>query len=67
MIVYDTVSPVDDEYFTANLDATFYFSGKTSSGRGKLKGTTYSGHCTATTLMGTLRNFLYHLFSFYRH
>lgn len=62
-----------DRYYTSNVYSDFSFGinargikGSLLRGKGRLRGTTYSGHPTCTTLCGTLRNLMYHLFSIYR-
>lgn len=42
------------------------YKGAIYKATGKLVGTTYSGHPTCTTLCGTLRNLMYHLFTIFR-
>jgi len=46
----------------ANVTAKFKVESPVLNGKGKILGTTYSGHPMATTFMGTYRNFLYHMF-----
>lgn len=60
------VTDIDDAKNIANIEESFMFMSKGLSGKGKLLGTTFSGHPTATTLMGTTRNLLYHLFNAFR-
>lgn len=60
-------SPREDENHLANIEEKFELLSKGGlSGKGTLLGTTFSGHPTATTLMGTTRNFLYHYFNAFR-
>jgi len=57
------ISDEMDEDAMCNITCKFDMTSKVKfKGSGKIWGTTYSGHPTATTLMGTLRNFLYHLY-----
>lgn len=62
-----------DRYYTSNVHSNFSYTinakdvkGSILRGKGKLRGTTYSGHPTCTTLCGTLRNLLYHMFAVWR-
>jgi hypothetical protein len=60
------ISPDNDRKCMANTKADFELDCKGAiKGKGVINGTTYSGHPTATTLMGTYRNFLYHCFAFF--
>lgn len=61
------ISDETDAYFLSNVNAKFDIDCRGMRGRGEIFGTTYSGHPTATTLMGTFRNYLYHCFTFFRH
>lgn len=63
-----------DRYYTSNVKTDFSFGialkglkGSIFRGKGKMIGTTYSGHPTCTTLCGTLRNLLYHMSSIYHN
>lgn len=65
--------PQDDRYLASNTRSDFAseiqvkgVKGAVFRAKGTLIGTTYSGHPTCTTLSGTLRNLLYHLFAIHR-
>jgi len=45
------------------IDAGRFLGGLTLKGKGVLKGTTFSGHPTATSLGNTMRNWIYHLYA----
>lgn len=63
----------EDRYYCSNTVCKFAssikvkgYKGSVYRAKGKLIGTTYSGHPTCTTLCGTLRNLFYHLFGIFR-
>lgn len=72
--VCDYLENQDDRYLSSNTESIFAseitakgHKGPVYKAKGKLIGTTYSGHPTCTTLCGTLRNLLYHLFVIHQY